>query len=60
MTVKQIREKSGLSNDVAESLYWKSIWLRNVDESENISWSKMLKDRNYRCMKSLLSKQKKY
>ena len=60
MTVKQIREKSGLSNDVVESLYWKSIWLRNADESENISWSKMLKDRNYRCINSLLSKQKKY
>jgi len=60
MTVKQIREKSGLNNNVAESLYWKSIWLRNADESESISWSKMLKNRNYRCMKSLLSKQKKY
>lgn len=51
MTVEQIKEKSGLSLDIAESLYWKSIWLRNADESENISWSKMLKDRNYRCMK---------
>ena len=60
MTVKQIREKSGLNNNVAESLYWKSIWLRNADESESISWSKMLKNRNDRCMKSLLSKQKKY
>ena len=49
MTVEQIKEKSGLSIDVAESLYWKSIWLRNADESENISWYKMLKNKKYRC-----------
>ena len=52
MTVEQIKEKSGLTVDVAESLYWKSIWLRNADESENIGWSRMLKDRKYRCMKN--------
>lgn len=51
MSIKDIKDKSGLSNEVAESLYWKSIWLRNADESENINWSKMLKDKNYRCMK---------
>lgn len=51
MTIKQIKEKSGLSAEVAESLYWKSIWLRSANESENINWSKMLKDRNYRCTK---------
>lgn len=51
MTIEQIKEKSGLSFDIAESLYWKSIWLRNADVSENISWSKMLKDKNYRCLK---------
>lgn len=51
MTVEQIKEKSGLSLGIAESLYWKSIWLRNADESENINWIKMLKDKKYRCMK---------
>lgn len=51
MTVKQIKEKSGLPVDIAESLYWKSLWLREAEQSENIIWSKMLKDKNYRCMK---------
>jgi hypothetical protein len=51
MTIEQIKEKSGLSLDIAESLYWKSIWLREAEPTENISWNKMLKDRNYRCMK---------
>lgn len=51
MTVEQIKEKSGLSLDIAESLYWKSIWLRDAEPTENINWSKMLKDRNYRCLK---------
>lgn len=55
MTVEQIKEKSGLPLDVAESLYWKSIWLRNADESENISWSRMLKDKKYRCTKKYFS-----
>lgn len=51
MSITDIKEKSGLSMEVAESLYWKSIWLRSADVTENISWSKMLKERNYRCMK---------
>lgn len=51
MTVKQIKEKSGLPVDIAESLYWKSLWLREAEPSENISWSKMLRDIKYRCMK---------
>ena len=52
MTIETIKEKSGLSMEVAESLYWKSIWLRSADESENIDWSKMLKESDYRrCMK---------
>lgn len=51
MTIEQIKEKSGLSFDVAKSLYWKSIWLRYADESEKINWSRMLKDKKYRCMK---------
>lgn len=52
MTIEQIKEKSGLSLEVAESLYWKSIWLRDADESENISWYKMLRDKKYRCTRS--------
>lgn len=51
MTVEQIKEKSGLSIDVAESLYWKSLWLREAEPTESVAWSKILKDRNYRCMK---------
>lgn len=51
MTVEQIKEKSGLTVDVAESLYWKSIWLRDAEQSENVDWSKMLRDIKYRCMK---------
>lgn len=51
MSITDIKEKSGLSMEVAESLYWKSIWLRSADVTENISWSKMLKERSYRCTK---------
>ena len=51
MTVEQIKEKSGLPVDIAESLYWKSLWLRDAEQSENVDWSKMLRDRKYRCMK---------
>lgn len=51
MTAEQIKEKSLLSIEVAESLYWKSIWIRNADESENIDWIKMLRDKKYRCLK---------
>ena len=51
MNIKQIEVKSGLSRDVAEILYWHSLWLRYADESEKIDWYKMMKDRNYRCSK---------
>ena len=52
MTIAQIKEKSGLSLKVAESLYWKSIWLRSASPNEKISWIGMLRDKKYRiCMK---------
>lgn len=51
MSITDIKEKSGLSMEVAESLYWHSMWIRSAAPTENINWSKMLKDKNYRCMK---------
>lgn len=48
MTVEQIKEKSSLKLEVAKSLYWKSIWLREAKPDEKVQWSRMLKDRNYR------------
>lgn len=48
MTVKDIKEKSGLKIEVAESLYWHSIYLRNLSPDANISWYLVLKNKNYR------------
>ena len=48
MTIKQISEKSGLKPEVAESLYWKSIWLREAKPDEKIQWRRLLFDKRYR------------
>ena len=52
MTIEQIKEKSGLSIEVAESLYWKCLWLRDAKPDANIQWCRLLKDRKYRCSKT--------
>lgn len=51
MTIKQVKENSGLSIEVAESLYWKCLWLRDASENKKVQWARLLKDKKYRCMK---------
>lgn len=48
MTVKEIQQKSGLKPEVAESLYWHCIWLREAKPDEKVMWRKLLWDKKYR------------
>ena len=48
MTVIEIQKQSGLKLEVAESLYWKSIWLREAKPDEKIQWKRLLWDKKYR------------
>ena len=52
MTIKEIQQKSGLKLEVAESLYWKSIWLREAKPDTKVQWSRMLRDKDYRLGKN--------
>ena len=49
MSIEEIREKSGLPKVVADSLYWKCLWLRDVRPNTDIMWIRLLKDKKYRC-----------
>ena len=53
MTILEIKEKSGLRIEVAESLYWKCLWLRTAHSDANVQWARILNDRKYRCSKSV-------
>ena len=44
MSIKEIKDKSGLKMDVAESLYWHCLWLRYEPSDSNIQWCRLLKD----------------
>lgn len=48
LTIKQISEKSGLKLEVAESLYWHCIWLRDAKPDTKVMWRKLLWDKDYR------------
>lgn len=48
MTIIEIQKQSGLKLEVAESLYWKSIWLRTAPADTKVQWSRMLRDKEYR------------
>lgn len=48
MSIIEIQKQSGLKLEVAESLYWKSIWLREAKPDEKVQWSRMLRDKDYR------------
>ena len=52
MTIKEIQQKSGLKLEVAESLYWKSIWLREAKPDTKVQWARMLRDKDYRLGKN--------
>lgn len=56
MNIKEIKEKSGLKMEVAESLYWKCLWLRDVKPDVNVLWVRLLNDINYRCTKNYFYK----
>ena len=56
MNIKEIKEKSGLKMDVAESLYWHCLWLRTAPSDANVMWARLLKDQNYRCTKNYFYK----
>lgn len=51
MSIIEIKEQSGLKLEVAESLYWHCIWLRDAKPGEKIMWRKLLWDKNYRLRK---------
>lgn len=58
MTINHISEKSGLRIEVAESLYWHCLWLRDAPSDANVMWMRLLKDKKYRCTKTVfLNKQ---
>lgn len=48
MTINTIAEKSGLKKEVAESLYWHCLWLRDAPEDVNVQWARLLRDKYYR------------
>lgn len=52
MSIIEIQKQSGLKLEVAESLYWKSIWLREAKPDEKVQWSRMLRDKDYRLGKN--------
>lgn len=52
MSVKDIQKQSGLKLEVAESLYWKSIWLREAKPNTKVQWHRLLKDKDYRLGKN--------
>ena len=52
MDVKDITKQSGLSKEVAESLYWKCLWLRDAKPDTKVQWKRLLLSKEYRrCMK---------
>ena len=51
MEINQIVKASGLSIEVAESLYWRCLWLRTASEDSKIIWRKLLNDKKYRSKK---------
>ena len=51
MSIMEIQKQSGLKLEVAESLYWKSIWLREAKPDTKVQWSRMLRDKDYRLRK---------
>lgn len=48
MSIKDIKDKSGLKMEVAESLYWHCLWLRTATSDENVQWARLLRDKDYR------------
>lgn len=48
MSIIEIQKQSGLKPEVAESLYWHCIWLREAKPDTKVQWSRMLRDKDYR------------
>lgn len=53
MSIEEVREKSGLPKEVADSLYWKCLWLRDTKPGTEVMWMRLLKDKKYRCSKTV-------
>lgn len=48
MTIQEIAEKSKIKMDIAESLYWHCLWLRDAPSDANVMWARLLNDKKYR------------
>lgn len=58
MTIMKIIEKSNLKPEIAESLYYKCLWLRDT-EQEDIHWRQLLNNKEYRKNKNESKRYKK-
>ena len=56
MSIKEIKEKSGLKMEVAESLYWHCLWLKDASSCANVQWVRLLKDKAYRVRRIVFTK----
>lgn len=48
MTVKDIVASTGLKEEIAETLYWKCMWLREVPPTHSVMWPLLFKSKKYR------------
>lgn len=48
MTILEIQKLSGLKLEVATSLFYHCLWLRDAKPDEKVMWRKLLWDKKYR------------
>lgn len=48
MSIIEIQKQSGLKLEVAASLYWHCLWLRDAKPDTKVMWRKLLFDKKYR------------
>ena len=48
MSIEEIKDKSSLHIEVAESLYWHCLWLRTAPSDAKVQWARLLRDKYYR------------
>lgn len=48
MSIIEIQKQSGLKPEVAESLYWHCLWLRDAKPGTKVQWRRLLFDKKYR------------
>lgn len=59
MSIEEIVEKSGMTKDLAESIYWHSIWIRKANKNEKVDFFRLLNDEEYRRFGNVLHLQTK-